>query len=707
MPDLFNPPGEPVFGTGPDYQVHKPIFHSFQMRTYDSTHTYNKAHQPLKVHNYNNSHTYNKLRTYDNVREYEVREYKPRFYSAPKPPPPRIDTPLPPREKRPRTPDYKWAQLYVCYEDPLGPHIPVKDYRCRDYKGRDYKPIMTQYKSPEMDYLSRRSTIYQGNVDYKLTKENYYPFKKRTDIRKARETSKQKEKSVASLKHISFKEEEPQVIPTQQMENREPSTEQQPIRDESPSHPTPLVIAQEKEKTFVNEAEKNGPAVGASVMMVSAATETDDLKHKKRCSRWTQTTPVASPEPSIREMTPVEIVPKRIVTDISNQRSAEIPPKEDIPQPSPLPEPEHTDDLQPPPYNVAPAAVVIGNDHIRQRSPSPPSRRSQGRSPSPRSRSPSPRHRSPSPSHNYRHSPGILPLAGFAAGAVVGGSVVAPVKKQSPTPEPPVPQPKENTPSPKPDSALSTHVDPIAAVVVGGALVKESDNNSKQDDTQPPPPSSPLKKSSSPSPDTNTVAFIPLVAGASPQNQSAHNSSPEENKRTPTPKDITPDDNIVIAPVAVSHDKQPANPSPVKSKTPSPSPSISLPSPSYNSSPSSSPNPPVVAAVLPATAENVGKPATNPKASPASPQNNISPVQPVIVASTEDVTAKDESTPVGSSASRRGLPPEVVAALEAYDNAHKKTFNDQVPDTSSKASRSRNLPPEVAASIEAYNRMRS
>lgn len=108
MPDPSQFPGGPIYGTGPDYRIHQPAFHSYQVKTYDKVHHYDKAHQPLKTHRYDNQHVYDKIRTYNEVQEYTVKEYKPRFYTAPKPPRPRVPTPTP-RLNRPRTPDYKWA----------------------------------------------------------------------------------------------------------------------------------------------------------------------------------------------------------------------------------------------------------------------------------------------------------------------------------------------------------------------------------------------------------------------------------------------------------------------------------------------------------------------------------------------------------------------------------------------------------------------
>ncbi|XP_061178580.1 proteoglycan 4-like [Saccostrea echinata] len=756
MPDPTEPLRGPVYGTGPDYRVHQPTFYSYKAKTYDTVHHYNKAHEPLRVHTYDSYHTYDNIRTYNNIQEYEVKEYKPNFYKAPKPPR-RVLTPIPAVERRPRTPDYQWAQLYVCYEEPLGPHIPIKDYENHEYRGREYEPIVTEYKPPKMDSLSRRPALYQGNVEYKLTKENYYPFRKRKDIEKTvkplkkpkQESPTQKEKSIASLKEVNLKEdkkgedskkrEETKISPVQQQKSPEPTPKVVPIRDDTPPHPLPVVLDQkrektpEKEKTFINEAERSGIAVGASVLMVSAATGTDDLKRKKRCSRWTQTTPISSPEPSIREMTPVEIVPKTVIVGVPNKR-AETPLKrvtpELPPQPQQKPEPEHIQNSpQSPPYNVvAPAAIVV--DHKRRRTPTPPSRGPPRRSSSPRARSrtPSPKNRSPSPRGYYRNSPGILPMAGFAAGAVVGGTVVAPLKKRTPTPEPPVPRTNQKTPSPKPDSTGPDNV-PAAAVVVGGTVI--NDNKSMHDDVKSRSSSSPAKKSPSPvtrspspakkSADIDVVPIIPLAA-ASPNKEPTPNPTPKPHRER-TPSTNTPGDDHLIAPIvplAVSKDGQPNQPSPVKSKTPSPSPSVSLQSLGRERTPSSSPTPsdviPVAAvtaaAVLPKQEkENVTeKPVSNPHVPPVSPKKEVTPVPPAVSSPTEDVNAENDGTSAGSSASRRGLPPEVIAALEAYDSAHKNGFDKQVAENdltfALSASRSRNLPPEVLVSIEAYVKMR-
>lgn len=717
MPDPSQFPGGPVYGTGPDYRIHQPTFHSYQMKTYDKVHHYDKAHQPLKIHRYDNHHVYDKIRTYNEVQEYTVKEYKPRFYTAPKPPRPRVPTPAP-RLDRPRTPDYKWAELYFCYEEPLGPDIPLKDYKCHEYRGCEYKPVMKEYKPPKMNTLTGVQGLYQGNVDYKLTKDNYYPFRKRKDttkdvpekyVKKAKqEKPPKKEKSVASLKHVDINENkvkedatknEEKVIPVRQVTSPEPA----PIRNESPPHPAPIVVAKqgekspEKERTFVNEAEKNGLAVGTSVMMVSASTGTDDLKRKKRCSRWTQTTPISSPEPSIREMTPVEIVKRSVIVGVPNKKRVETPAKTVTPQPSP----QSIEQQQPLHNNVAPATVVIASDHRRRRSPTPSPSRYRRRSLSPRSRSPSPRRRSPSPRRYYRNSPSIMPLAGFAAGTVVGGTVVVPVKNRTPTPKPPVPQPKEKTPSPKPDSAGSRVV-PASAVIVGGSVIK--DNETKPAKSQSPSPSpkkkspSPVNVSPSPGPDSPTVVpVIPLKTSPS------RDSTPsKEKKRTPSPADQTTPVVVPVIPVSAAAEKEPDSP-PVKDNTPPPSPSVSLPSIENSSSPS-----PVAAPVIIPAATTAEVKTTKPDNPPPEiPKKEEDPERPIILSPRPYETTDNNQTETGPS--RRGLPPEVVAALEAYDNVHKKTFGEQVSDNSpasvSSAPRSSNLPPEVVASIEAYSKM--
>ncbi|XP_062609500.1 serine/arginine repetitive matrix protein 1-like [Saccostrea cucullata] len=754
MPDPTEPLRGPVYGTGPDYRVHQPAFYSYTPKTYDRVHHYNKAHEPLRVHTYDSYHTYDKIRTYNDVQEYKVKEYKPNFYTAPKPPP-RVPTPLPTVKRRPKTPDYQWAQLYVCYEEPLGPHIPVTEYENHEYRGREYKPIVNEYRPLKIDNLSKRPVLYQGNVEYKLTKENYYPFRKRKDIQKIEQpakkqkVTKQKEKSVASLKEVKLKEDdnnaehfeegEEKINPVQQRKSPEILPEALPIRDDTPPHPLPVVSEQErektpeKEKTFINEAERNGIAVGTTVLMVSAATGTDDLKRKKRCSRWTQTTPVSSPEPSIREMTPVEIVPKTVIVGVPNKR-AETPLKplkqstpEPLPQPEEKPEPEHIQkDPQLPPYNVvAPAAVVV--DYKRRRTPTPPSRRSRRKSSSPRakSRTPSPKSRSPSPRRYYRNSPGILPMAGFAAGAVVSGTVVAPLKKRTPTPDPPLPHTKNKTPSPKPESTKPDGI-PAAAVVVSGTVIH--DNKSNQDNVKSPSPSSPDKKSPSPvnrsptpaqkSPDINVVPIIPLAA-ASLDKEPTPNPSPKPPKeKTPSPSTPRDDrDNAPIVPLAVSKDDQPNQPSPVKSQTPSPSPSVSLQSLGKERTSSPSPTPSEVVPVAAVTTTVLPKedkkyvsdnPVSNPPVSPVSPKREASPTPPKVSTPTEDASTENDGTSAGGS--RRGLPPEVIAALEAYDSAHKNGFDKQVAESNLtfalSASRSPNLPPEVLVSIEAYVKMR-
>lgn len=705
MPDPSQFHGGPVYGTGPDYRIHQPAFHSYQVKTYDKVHHYDKAHQPLKTHRYDNQHVYDKIRTYNEVQEYSVKEYKPRFYTAPKPPRPRVPTPTP-RLNRPRTPDYKWAELYHCYEEPLGPDITLKDYKCHEYRGCDYNPVMKEYKPPIMNTLSGVQGLYQGNVHYKLTKDNYYPFRKRKDttkdvpekyVKKPKEVKpRKKEKSVASLKHVDINENKVREDSTkQEMTSPEPA----PIRDESPPHPAPIIVAEkrerspEKERTFVNEAEKNGLAVGTSVMMVSASTGTDDLKRKKRCSRWTQTTPISSPEPSIREMTPVEIVKKSAIVGVPNKKRVETPAKTVTPQPSPQP----IEQQQPLPNNVAPAAVVIASDHRRRRSPTPSPRRYRRRSPSPRSRSPSPRRRSPSPRRYYRNSPSIMPLAGFAAGTVVGGTVVVPVKNRTPTP--PMPQPKEKTPSPKPDSAGSRVV-PASAVIVGGAVIK--DNETKPAKSKSPSPSpkkkspSPVNEPSSPGPNSPTVVpVVPLKLSPS------RNSSPsKEKKRTPSPVEQTAP--VVVPVIPVSAEKNPDSP-PVKDNTHPSSPSVSLPSIENTSSPSPVAEPVIIPAIT--TAEVEATKPDNPP--PEIPKKEEDPERPVTLSPRPYETTGNSQTEAGPS--RRGLPPEVVAALEAYDNVHKNPFGEQVSENSpasvSSAPRSSNLPPEIIASIEAYSKM--
>lgn len=729
MPDPSSSSLGPVYGTGPDYRIHEPKFHSYQVKTYDNVHHYNKAHLPLQVHRYDSLHTYDKIRTYNDIKDYSVREYKPNFYTAPKPPAPRVPTPAAPSARRPRTPDYQWAQLTVCYEEPLGPEIPIRDYKCQEYRGHQYQPVRTEYKPPKMNTLSGHHGLYQRSVDYQLTKENYYPFRKRKDIEKTvpkqpvkrikRESAKEKEKSAASLKHVSLKESKPKseedkkITPVQQVKSPEPLPAKEPVKDVSPPHPAPVLVTEkrnktpEKEKSFVNEAERNGLAVGTSVMMISASTGTDDLKRKKRCSRWTQTTPVSSPEPSIREMTPVEIVLKSVMIGIPNKKRVVTPPKEVSPQPSPQPQPQS--EPHPLPQNVPPAAVVIASDHRRQRTPSPPSRRSRSRSPSPRRRSPSPRRRSPSPRspsprRYYRNSPNPLPLAGLAVGGVIGGAVVAPTRKRTPTPEAPLPPSKNKTPSPKPDSAKSRDIIPAAAVVVGGTVIKDNDVEHQRVQSPPvtPKAKSPSPVNRSPTPDKRTpsvVPVVPLAAASSPH----RNNSPVNVKDEPQ---LTPKDNKdVIIPVLTPQNNT-RELTPENSKTPSPSPSVSLRSLGNES-------PATAAVVVPLTTatERPQKEeqtvALDLHVSKESPQKETTPERPILLSPRPNQAAENDRTEAGSS--RRGLPPEVVAALEAYDNVHKKTFGDQVSDYSPAAispSASSNLPPEVIASIEAYSKMR-
>lgn len=391
-------------------------------------------------------------------------------------------------------------------------------------------------------------------------------------------------------------------------------------------------------------------------------------------------------------MTPVEIVKKSAIVGVPNKKRVETPAKTVTPQPSPQP----IEQQQPLPNNVAPAAVVIASDHRRRRSPTPSPRGYRRRSPSPRSRSPSPRRRSPSPRRYYRNSPSIMPLAGFAAGTVVGGTVV-PVKNRTPTP--PMPQPKEKTPSPKPDSAGSRVV-PASAVIVGGAVIK--DNETKPAKSKSPSPSpkkkspSPVNEPSSPGPDSPTVVpVVPLKSSPS------RNSSPsKEKKRTLSPVEQTAP--VVVPVIPVSAEKNPDSP-PVKDNTPPSTPSVSLPSIENTSSPSPVAEPVIIPAVT--TAEVEATKPDNPP--PEIPKKEEDPERPVTLSPRPYETTDNSQTEAGPS--RRGLPPEVVAALEAYDNVHKNPFGEQVSENSpasvSSAPRSSNLPPEIVASIEAYSKM--
>lgn len=49
--------------------------------------------------------------------------------------------------------DYKWVELYYCYEELLGFDIMLKDYKCYEYRGCDYNLVMKEYKFLIMNIL--------------------------------------------------------------------------------------------------------------------------------------------------------------------------------------------------------------------------------------------------------------------------------------------------------------------------------------------------------------------------------------------------------------------------------------------------------------------------------------------------------------------------------------------------------------------------
>ena len=170
----INTRGGSVYGTGPDWKIIPYEFIEYRGHSYDRVHTYNVVHAPTKVHEYGKGHSY-ELKEWNEIRTYQPREYKPNFYKAPRRELPPPKTP-PPKRPRVKNRDYEWAKLYRCYEQPLGPAIVVTDCNVNEYDNKDYVPVMKEYNGDKTTYMDRPYQDYSGNVDYTLTKMNFYPM---------------------------------------------------------------------------------------------------------------------------------------------------------------------------------------------------------------------------------------------------------------------------------------------------------------------------------------------------------------------------------------------------------------------------------------------------------------------------------------------------------------------------------------------------
>ncbi|XP_052085648.1 uncharacterized protein LOC127723177 [Mytilus californianus] len=549
------------FNTTPgDYKIH----------SYDRVHEYNHVHDYNHIHDYNKIHEYDKIYKYDKIREYKYHEYQP-TKTQQKKPRPIIDRPAAQPVKRKRKSRLEWPDKPI-YTHTFRPYEYIPPPQLRNYE-------YTEYQMDKDYYINRKLGTYRGSVDYKLTPDNYYPFRYRKGKQKREDFNNNEEiKREASLRDIDFKE--PIYKPETRREVKLPTKfvymPKAVLKTQAKAKPaTPVYKPEVRQQEVLPTAFVFAPAI-----IKKAETKPQ--------------TPVYQPEERQEEILPNAFMFAPIVVTKSQTQAK---PQTPLYQPE-----ERQENVLPSAYVIAPRAVQKIESPTPEKSPSPVIAKQAAAAAAVRRASPvhnpSPVRSIYTPIGSRSPSPGLPPVGAILAGGMIGAAVVSnksekkeqeKIPKQS-TPQPPSPE-RQRSPS-------------IQNVVVAAAVVGATSPSPEPLSKSTPKPTTPQPPPVQPAPAPKAVA----VAASVPARRAALSVGSPKPERAPTPAKLE----ARHAPVAKAGV--------------------------------------VAAASVPA----LSKPVEQPK--------------------TPDNQYKEEPSTWSPVPNRkRGLPPEIIATIEAYDRAHGKT----------------------------------
>ncbi|XP_069105867.1 uncharacterized protein [Argopecten irradians] len=175
MPEVTGETARSVgYNLGPDipWKPYQNKNQDYKPHTYSTTQSYDRVHEYQKVHEYKHAHEH-KYSEYKSSYKPTYREYKLNIKKKE----PLLLKPSQPNKVPRKAGKKNYGVLHLCYEQPIGPDIRVKEHKYREYEGRAYEPRYVEYTSSTEPYINRKWTDYRGNIGYVLTPHNHYPFK--------------------------------------------------------------------------------------------------------------------------------------------------------------------------------------------------------------------------------------------------------------------------------------------------------------------------------------------------------------------------------------------------------------------------------------------------------------------------------------------------------------------------------------------------
>lgn len=418
----------------------------YKIHTYDKIHEYNRFHDYTHIHDYTKIHKFEKIHTYDKIREYKYQEYhqikEPRKQRRTYPQP--VLEPIKRKQRSKNNwPDKKiYTHKYQPYE-----YIPPPPHREYVYK---------EYKSNDENYIDKKIAPYNGSVEYKLTPDNFYPFRYRKGKQRKyyngdENNNDDKVKRETSLRDIELKDKV--YIPEFRREPVYPVAFVYAPKPKVQSRSSPVYKPETRQEESLPTAFVFAP-IGAKAL--TSKPETSVYKPETRQEPVFPTAYVFMPPPKITEKRQQSPQVRRVaaVRSVKSEKSAP---------------------------RSSPARTIH------------------------------------TPIGSRSSSPGLAPVGAVVAGGIIGATVVNKTRTPTPPPSPPKEQ-KKQTPveNDKHDTNSVRNISPdvTTAAVIGGTAALVHNENSKPIEKEPLP-----KRQETPVKEQESKPSAPPPSSPKPDNE--------------------------------------------------------------------------------------------------------------------------------------------------------------------------------------------